>query len=100
MCQLALNSTDTSTLESLLSSLSTQLVNQIFPQSKKRITVNYTCDKLKQLGKGVTALNSTQLGLITTIEFRKCQSTLGAITSWTTSQLSTLASLATKVKFY
>ena len=97
MCHIGLNSTDINSLNQLIDSLATQLVNQIFPQSKKRAAVNYTCDKLKQLGKGVTAMNTTQLALISTAEFKKCITTLGAITSWSTSQLSTLASLAITV---
>ena len=103
LCQLGLNSTDTDALTSLISSYTSSMATAIFGSSSRRkrtatSTANYTCAKLKQMGKGVIALNSTQLANIKLSEFISCISTLGAITKWSTNQLSSLATLALQVK--
>ncbi len=101
LCQLGLNSTDKEALSSLISSYSSAMATAIFGSSSKRtasVTANYTCSKLKQMGKGVVALNSTQLANIKLSEFISCISTLGAITKWSTNQLSSLSTLALQVK--
>jgi len=101
LCQLGLNSTDQAALTSLITSFSTSLATQLFGTSSRRkrattVTANYTCSKLKQMGKGVIALSTSQLAQIKQSEFVSCITSLGTITKWSTSQLSTLATLALK----
>jgi len=103
LCQLGLNSTDQAALTSLITSFSTTMATQLFGTSSRRkrtttVTANYTCSKLKQMGKGVIALAATQLAQIKQSEFVSCITSLGTITKWSTSQLSTLATLALTVK--
>jgi len=103
LCQLGLNSTDQAALTSLITSFSTTMATQLFGTSSRRkrtttVTANYTCSKLKQMGKGVIALAATQLSQIKQSEFVSCITSLGAITKWSTTQLSTLATLAFNVK--
>lgn len=98
LCQVGLNSTDTETITALLDVYKNALINQVFGSSAKRTAVNnYTCDKLKQVGKGVTGLSVTQLGLINQTEYNKCESVFGAITTWSTAQLGVFASRAKTV---
>jgi hypothetical protein len=109
LCQLGLNSTDKAALTKLISSYKTTMATYIFSHShsrKKRsttvittvTTANYTCAKLKQMGKGVIALNSTQLSSIKLSEFESCITSLGTIKKWSTSQLTAMATLALQVK--
>jgi hypothetical protein len=79
-----------------------QMVIQIFGTNsrRKRSNPSYTCSKLKQVGKGVIALNATQLGGIPSSEFDICILSLGTITNWSPNQLSALSNLAFKVILY
>jgi hypothetical protein len=60
---------------------------------------NYTCSKLKQVGKGVIALSAAQLAAIPLSEFVDCTLSLGTIKKWSTKQLSSLSNLALQVIF-
>jgi hypothetical protein len=82
------------------------MVTKIFGSSGRRRrrrretpnVVDYSCSKLKQIGKGVISLKASQLDQISQTEFAKCITTLGAITKWSPDQLSSLANLAIQVE--
>lgn len=82
----------------LIEELDTMLVKHVLGLTEKRTTDHYTCHKLRQLSKGVTSLTPTELSEISTAEFLKCDTVLGAITTWSTKQQTALAALAVKVK--
>jgi hypothetical protein len=77
-----------------------KMIDQIFGSNlrrKKRANPSYTCSKLEQVGKGVIALDETKLANIPSSEFGYCTLLLGAITKWSSNQLSSLANLALQV---
>jgi hypothetical protein len=49
------------------------------------------------MDSGISSLTTTQLATISTGQFYSCQSTIGSLTTWSSSQLSTLASTALSV---
>ena len=78
------------------------MIIQVFGSNsrrKKRSNPDYTCSKLKQVGKGVIALSATQLAAIPLPEFLDCILSLGTITNWSPNQLSSLSNLALQVIF-
>ncbi len=104
LCQIGLNDTDKNALEILIKSYMDTMVTKIFGSSRRRrqtpnVVVDYSCSKLKQIGKGVISLKANQLAQINQTEFAKCITTLGTITNWSPDQLSSLASLAIQVKY-
>ena len=101
LCQLGLDEADKEELKKLLESYESILTNKVLGSSEKRKrttnSVFYNCTNLKQLGKGITSLSIAQLEKISITEFINCASTFGAITTWSPTQLSTLANLALQV---
>ena len=79
------------------------MVIQIFgsnSKSKRAADSKITCSKLKQIGKGVIALNETQLPDLPLSEFVDCIISLGTISDWSIDQLSALSNLALQVILY
>ena len=102
MCQIGLNSTDQDPITNLISSYTNKMIIQVFGSNsrrKKRSNPDYTCSKLKQVGKGVIALSAAQLAAIPLSEFVDCTLSLGTIKKWSTKQLSSLSNLALQVIF-
>jgi hypothetical protein len=67
---------------------------------KKRQSSSYsfTCSDLTTMGSGISSLTAAQLSTISTNQFSLCQTLLGlASNSWSSSQLSALASIALSV---
>lgn len=96
LCQVGLNSTDTDTITALLDIYKNTLVNKVFGASDKRAAAasNYTCVKLKQVGKGAVGLSVAKLGLINQTEYDKCESVFGSFSTWSTDQLAVFAAKA------
>jgi hypothetical protein len=100
LCQIGLNSTDQDPITNLISSYTNKMIIQVFGSNSRRkkrsntdSNSNYTCSKLKQVGKGVIALSATQLAAIPLPEFVDCILSLGTITNWSPNQLSSLSNL-------
>jgi hypothetical protein len=80
-----------------------KMVSQIFgsnSRSKRAVDSNITCSQLKQVGKGLKALNETQLADLPLSEFVECILSLGTISDWSIDQLSALSNLAFQVILY
>jgi len=112
LCQAGLNGPDTSGFTNLVSSFGAILLTQHTSSVQSAATTaasgrkkrqsssySYTCSDLTALGLGMTALTTTQLATISTTEFYSCQSLIGSQGSWSSSQLSVLASTALSVIF-
>jgi hypothetical protein len=110
LCQVGLSSTDTAGYTSLLNSYGSTFVSQyisavssatttVASGRKKRQSSSYTftCSDLTTMDSGISSLTTTQLATISTSQFYSCQSTIGSLTTWSSSQLSTLASTALSV---
>ena len=109
LCQAGLSSADTSAFTGFVNSFGSTLITQYVSAQqsattaasgrKKRQSSSYsfTCSDLTTLGDGMTSLTTTQLATISTTEFYSCQSSIGSITSWSSSQISVLASIALSV---
>ena len=107
LCQLGLSNADKLALETLIEEYHTLLIEKVEKEHKKRklmpraetttSSFNFTCEILKELGKGVVSLTAAQLATISVTEFKKCDLILGHINTWSKAQLTTLAALAIKV---
>ena len=110
LCQVGL--TNTGTYTNLINSYGSIFVNQYITSvqsistttlvsgRKKRQSSSYsfTCSDLTTMGSGISSLTAGQLLTISTSEFSLCQTLLGlASNSWSSSQLSALASTAISV---
>lgn len=110
LCQVGLTNTGTYTY--LINSYGSIFVNQYITSvqtistttlvsgRKKRQSSSYsfTCSDLTTMGSGISSLTAAQLLTISTSEFSLCQTLLGlASNSWSSSQLSELASTAISV---
>ena len=97
LCQLGLTNTDSYT--SKLNSYTVTFATQYFSSSSNvgRAVTTITCSDINNLGSGVTGLTSSQLLTLTNSEFGQCQSVLGAVSSWSTDQLSALVTLTKNV---
>ena len=112
LCQLGLSSSDKLALVTLIEKFDAMLIEQIKQETHKKrnnkikraetvssttTSYNFTCETLKQLGKGVVSLTAAQLATLSVSEFEKCEIILGNEQHWSTKQLTTLAALAIKV---
>ncbi len=65
---------------------------------KRRTVTTLTCSYINTLSGSLNSLSVAQLATLTTAEFTSCQLVLGASTnSWSSAQLTQLASLASAV---
>ena len=55
-----------------------------------------TCDDMQLLGSGVTALSSSQIEATADAEFLDCAQTLGGYSTWDSSQLLSLLTVASR----
>ena len=55
-----------------------------------------TCDDMQLLGSGVTAMTSSQIEAMSDSDFIDCAQTLGGYSTWDSSQLLSLLTVATR----
>ena len=99
-CQIGL--TNTTVFKTKIESYKSISINQYvlsISGKKKRSISSLACSDLINIGTQVTSLTTTQLNMISVTDFYDCQTFLGSMTSWSSSQLTVLASLAKSVKF-
>jgi hypothetical protein len=106
LCQLGLNTTETSSFSNLLNTLlakysasftepSKPILKSVNNRSKLMATVSsaITCNVLNKMGAGMVALNVSQLLSISSSDFYNCRAVLGSSNNlWSASQLTALAS--------
>ena len=66
-------------------------------EKKCSFPVATTCTDITVLGSNAVSLTTTQIESLTTSEFTDCTETLGAITGWSSTQMSSLATEAKAV---
>ena len=102
-CQLGLNSTDVSKINSLFSTFESEFVSKFVSggNRKKRAVASDSsqlkCDDFKKIGKGLKGFTSDQLSKLNPNEVKTCQTFLGTIDTLTSDQLIKLAEVAKKV---
>ena len=101
ICQIGFTDNDRNVYTSLFDTYKAIFISKFFSASKARDTViPITCEDIKLMSSAVVSLSVARITTdISSEDFKKCDSFLGNILSWSAEQLSALAILALKVLF-